>query len=310
MSNDGHGTGHIIQSLLSNAAVALAKFVAAFITGAGAMLAEAIHSTADCANQILLLIGVKLARKRPDATHPLGYGREVYFWSFMVAMLLFSGGGVFSVYEGVHKLLHPEPVEHVLAAIAVLAFSLLVEGGSTWSNIKELNKRRGQTPFFRHLRETKDSDLIVIFGENSAATLGLLLALGALLLAWITGDGRFDGLGSLLVGFVLIGVAIFLSIEVKSLLVGESADPVIEKAVREVAARHESMTEVLRVLTVQQGPGEVMLAMKIRVREDLSSVQVATAINEFEADLQKRHPEIRWCFVEPDLGDTEIEGSI
>lgn len=310
MSDDGHGTGHIIQSLLANLAIAVAKFVAAFITGSGAMLAEAIHSTADCTNQILLLVGVKRAQKRPDASHPLGYGREVYFWSFMVAMLLFSVGGAFSVYEGVHKMLHPEPVEHVLAAIGVLVFSLLLEGASTLSNIKDLNKRRGDTPFFKYLRETKDSDLIVIFGENSAATLGLVFALGALALAWSTGDGRFDGLGSLLVGVVLIGVAIFLSVEVKSLLVGESADPAIERAVREVAARHENVTEVLRVLTVQQGPGEVMVAMKIRMKDGITSLQVATVINVFEVDLQRRHPEIRWCFVEPDISDTEVEGTV
>jgi cation diffusion facilitator family transporter len=278
----------------------------------GSQLAQfpsALHSTADCSNQLLLLVGVKRAAKRPDDSHPLGYGREVYFWSFMVAMLLFSVGGAFSVYEGIHKIMHPDPVgEHVLAAIGVLVFSLLLEGGSTISNIKDLNKRRGSTPFFRYLRETKDSDLIVVFGENSAATLGLILALASLVLAWTTGDGRFDGVGSLLVGIVLIGVAIFLAVEVKSLLVGESADPIIEKAVREVAAGHDSVSEVLRVLTIQQGPGEVMVAMKVRMKDGISSRQVREVINVFEVDLQKRHPEIRWCFVEPDITDAEVGG--
>lgn len=308
MSDDSHSTSHILQSLFANLAIAVAKFVAAFYTGSGAMLAEAIHSTADCSNQVLLLIGVKRAQRKPDDSHPLGYGREVYFWSFMVAMLLFSVGGAFSVYEGVHKILEPEHVENVFVGIAVLGFSLVLEGGATISNIKELNKRRGATPFFRYLKETKDSDLIVIFGENSAASLGLILALASLLLAWSTGDGRFDGVGSLLVGLVLIGVAIFLAVEVKSLLVGEAADPRIEKAVREVAAGHDSVTEVLRVLTIQQGPGEVMVAMKIRMKDGISSQEVAAVINAFEEDLQKRHPEIRWCFVEPDLTDAEVGG--
>ncbi|MFO0547422.1 MAG: cation diffusion facilitator family transporter [Polyangiaceae bacterium] len=298
---ESHGTGHIIQSLLANLAIAVAKFVAAFMTGSGAMLAEAIHSSADCSNQLLLLLGVKKAGKAPDDSHPLGYGRELYFWSFMVAMLLFTGGGVFSIYEGIHKIHEPEPVENVFIGIAVLGFSLLLEGGSTISNIKELNKRRGQVPFFKYLQETKDSDLIVIFGENSAASLGLLFALGALVLAWKTGDGRFDGAGSLLVGLVLVGVAIFLAIEVKSLLVGESADPAISRAVHQTVEAHPDIVEVLRLLTIQQGPGEVMIAMKVRMRKGLDGDETVKAINEFEATLQVKHPEIRWSFVEPDF---------
>src|SRR5689334_4358421 len=169
MSGGGdHGTSHIIQSLAVNVVIAVVKFAAAFSTGSGSMLAEAIHSGADCGNQILLLFGVKQAKKPPDAQHPLGYGRSVYFWSFMVALLLFSGGGVFSIYEGIHKLAHPEPVEHIEWAIGILLFSLLLEGWSTWGNIKDMNKRRGSKGFFQYLKDTKDSDLVVIFGENSA----------------------------------------------------------------------------------------------------------------------------------------------
>ena len=296
-------TAHIVQSLVANLAIAVAKFVAAFYTGSGAMLAEAIHSTADCSNQGLLLLGVKRSRMPADDAHPLGYGREVYFWSFMVAMLLFSVGGAFSVYEGIHKISHPEQVENVWVGIAVLGFSLALEGGATISNIRELNKRRGAVPFFRFLRETKDSDLIVIFGENSAASLGLMLALGSLVAAWQTNDGRFDGVGSLLVGIVLIGVAVFLSVEVKSLLVGEAADPNLTKAVRDVAKEHTDIKSVLRVLTVQQGPGEVMLALKVELAPNLTTETVVSSLNRFESDLQAKHPEIRWCFVEPDVTD-------
>ena len=300
MSRDAHSTSHIIQSLLVNVAIAVAKFVAAFFTGSGAMLAEAIHSSADCSNQLLLLLGMKKARKDPDVSHPLGYGRELYFWSFMVAMLLFSGGGVFSVYEGIHKILAPEPIEHVLVGLAVLLFSLALEGASTFSNVKEINKRRAGRPFIQYLRDTKDSDLIVVFGENSAASLGLVFAIASIALAHLTGNAIWDGVGSLLVGLVLLGVAVFLAIEVKSLLLGEAADPRIEKAVYEVADRDPSIESVLRILTIQQGPGEVMLAMKVKIKAGLSGTQLVDALNAFERSLRASNPEIRWCFVEPD----------
>jgi len=300
VSQASHSTSHIIQSLLVNVAIAVAKFVAAFFTGSGAMLAEAIHSSADCSNQILLLLGMKRAQKEPDPHHPLGYGRELYFWSFMVAMLLFTAGGVFSVYEGIHKILTPEPVDHVLVGLLVLVFSLALEGGSTFSNVKEINKRRGALPFFQYLRDTKDSDLIVVFGENSAASLGLLFALASIALASLTGNAIWDGVGSLLVGLVLLAVAIFLAIEVKSLLIGEAADPTMEKAVREVAGAAPSIDSVLRILTIQQGPGEVMLAMKVKIQVGLSGTELVDAVNAFERSLRARLPEIRWLFVEPD----------
>ncbi len=176
----------------------------------------------------------------------------------------------------------------------------MLEGGSTLSNVKELNKRRGSVPFFQYLRDTKDSDLIVIFGENSAATLGLLFALASIAMAYFTHNPIWDGVGSLLVGLVLLGVAIFLAVEVKSLLVGESADPQIEKMVHEVAKEDQNLEGVLRILTIQQGPGEVMLAMKVPMKPGLSGEQLVDALNAFERTLQEKHPEIRWCFVEPD----------
>ena len=255
---------HIFQSLAVNVFIAISKAVAAFFTGSGAMLAEAIHSGADCANQVLLLIGVTRAVQSPSASHPLGYGRSLYFWSFIVALLLFSGGGVFSMYEGVHKLRHPEPLEHAGLASRILFFSLALEGWATFGNLKEMNARRGSAGPFRYLRETKDSDLIVVFGENSAAVAGLLIALLSLFLTLRTGDARFDAFGSLGIGLVLIGVAIFLGNEVASLLLGERADPKVEQTIREVAGRCSQVVSVLTVLSVQQGPGEVLVAMKLK----------------------------------------------
>jgi cation diffusion facilitator family transporter len=249
---------------------------------------------------------VKRSRQAPDAQHPLGYGRALYFWSFMVALLLFTGGGVFSVYEGIHKIIHPEEPHQVWIGLVVLGVSLALEGGATVSNIRQLNARRGKVPFFEYLRRTKDSDLIVIFGENSAASLGLLLAGLALGMAWVTHDGRWDAVGSLLVGIVLLGVAIFLAIEVKSLLLGEAADPEVEQAARAVAEAHPDVDEVLRVLTIQQGPGEVMVALKLRMSDKLPSARaVAEAINSFERELRAKCPQVRWSFVEPDVADGE-----
>jgi cation diffusion facilitator family transporter len=302
--DNDHSTSHIIQSLLVNLLIAVAKGIAAFFTGSGALLAETLHTFADCGNQGLLLLGVRQAKRPPDASHPLGYGRTIYFWSFMVALLLFTGGGVFSIYEGIHKLLEPEPVERVLVGLGILLLSLLLEGGSTISNIRELNKRRGGTPFFRYLRDTKDSDLIVIFGENAAASVGLIFAIAALLTASYTHDGRWDAGGSIAIGLVLVGVAIFLATEVKSLLIGESADPAIEASAREVIKEHQALEKLLHIITVQQGPGEVMVALKVGFSPKLTSDEVCEAINAFEASLRARRPEVRWIFIEPDIPRT------
>src|SRR5215470_1038074 len=231
----GESTGEILKSLAVNAVIAASKGVAAAVTGSGAMLAETLHSFADCGNQLLLLKGVRATRRPPDRAHPFGYGRAMYFYSFIVALLLFFGGGVFSIYEGVHKIARPEPVEDVGVGLIILVISIALEGWSTLGNIKVMNQRRGKTGFLRYLRETKDSDLIVVFGENSAAVLGLTLAIAALALAWETGNGRWDAVGSLAIGVVLVGVATFLAREVKSLLVGEAAEPSLLKTLNELA---------------------------------------------------------------------------
>jgi cation diffusion facilitator family transporter len=293
-------TKQIFQSLAVNVAIALSKGVAAIFTGSGAMLAETLHSSADCSNQILLLLGVRQSAKPPDESHPLGYGRDLYFWSFVVALLLFSGGGVFSIYEGVHKLGHPEPVENVPLALGILFFSMALEGWATWGNLKEMKKRRGSLSLIEYLKRTKDSDLIILFGENSAAVLGLSVAIVALLLAWWTGNGIFDSIGSILIGVVLVGVAVFLAREVKSLLIGESADGHIAEAVKATVPEHENIEAVLRLITVQQGPGEVLVAMKVRIKAGLTTTEVVDSINRFEQAVHDRAPEIRWCFVEPD----------
>jgi cation diffusion facilitator family transporter len=296
-------TREIIKSLIVNVVIALSKGVAAAITGSGAMLAETLHSFADCGNQLLLLKGVRATRRPADRQHPFGYGRSMYFYSFIVALLLFFGGGVFSIYEGVHKIEHPEPVGDITVALVILFISLMLEGWSTLGNIKTMARRRGTTPFFRYLRETKDSDLIVVFGENSAAVLGLLLALGAVTVAKLTGDGRWDAVGSLAIGLVLVGVATFLAREVKSLLVGEAADETLLKQFDELAELDPNVESVLNVLTLQQGPGEIIVAAKLKFRAGLETDALVDAINAFERALKARVPEVRWSFIEPDNAD-------
>ena len=296
-----NGSHHIIQSLLVNVVIVISKGFAAFMTGSGAMLAETIHSSADCANQVLLLFGVKQSSRPADEQHPFGYGMAVYFWSFMVAMLLFSIGGMFSFYEGVHKYNNPEPVHEIAWGIGVLLFAIALEGYATYSNVLELNKRKGNSTFFSYLRTTKDSDLIVIFGENSAAVLGLIIAIIALLVSYFTGDSRYDAIGSLGIGVVLILVAVFLAVEVKSLLIGESADSIILETIEAIIEKEPNITQVINCRTIQQGPGEVLVCVKIKCSPNLNTQSISLLINNFEEELRAVRPEVKWLYVEPDF---------
>jgi cation diffusion facilitator family transporter len=301
MTDEAHSTKHIVQSLVVNLAIAVIKAFAAFFTKSGAMTAEALHSFSDCGNQVLLLIGVKRASRPADDQHPFGYGRALYFWSFLVALMLFSGGGVFSIYEGIHKLLEPSPVEHIGIGIGILFVSLLLEGYATLANIKELNRRRRKNTFVAFLRTTKDSDLVVVFCENAAAVLGLAFAIVAMGLAAVTRDGRFDAGGSIAIGLVLVGVAVFLAVKIQSLLIGESADQSIYASVHDACTSTEGFAEILHVRSVQQGPGEVLLALKASFKEALTLREIADAINVFEDQIRQAHPEVQWIYVEPDV---------
>jgi cation diffusion facilitator family transporter len=296
-------TGEIVKSLVTNIVIACAKAFAAVITGSGAMLAETLHSFADCGNELLLLRGVHSSKRPPDKRHPLGYGRAMYFYAFIVALLLFTGGGVFSIHEGVHKIRHPEPIDDSIIAYAILGLSFALEGWALFGNLRQIKKRRGEKNLWRYMRDTKDSDLIVVTGENAAAVLGLALATAALLLARETGDPRWDGAGSLAIGLVLVGVATFLAREIKSLLVGEAADPEICEHVREIAAAMPNIVRVMNTITLQQGPGEIIVAAKIELKPGLDTEQVVDTINALERDLKFRAPAVRWSFIEPDDAD-------
>ena len=296
-------TGEIVKSLVTNIIISCAKAVAAVITSSGSMLAETLHSFADCGNELLLLRGVHAAKRLPDKRHPLGHGRAMYFYAFIVALLLFTGGGVFSIHEGVHKIRHPEPIDDSIVAYVILGFSFLLESNALFGNLRQIKKRRGEKSLYRYMRDTKDSDLIVVTGENAAAVLGLLFAFSALLLARETGDPRWDGAGSLAIGLVLVSVAGFLARETKSLIVGEAADPEICEHVSEIAKSMPNIVQVFNVITLQQGPGEIVVAVKLQLKSGLDTEKVVDTINAFERDLKFRAPEVRWSFVEPDDSD-------
>jgi cation diffusion facilitator family transporter len=221
----------ILYAFLANLGIAIAKTWAALITGSGSMLAEAIHSYADTGNQVLLYLGLKQSLRPPDEEHPLGYGKLSYFWSFIVAILLFSMGGLFSIYEGYHKLTHPEPLSQIWIALVVLVLAIMLEGASLFGALREIKKVRAGRPFFEWFRHTRNSELVVVLGEDIGAQLGLVLALSFLILAFVTGNPMFDALGSICIGVVLLVISVFVAWRVKSLLVGRSADPEIQQAI-------------------------------------------------------------------------------
>jgi len=302
MSGKADSLKTIFYALGANFAIFLSKAAAAVITGSGAMTAEAVHSLADCGNQLLLLLGLKQAKAPPSPDYPLGRGKEIYFWSFLVALLLFSVGGAFSIYEGLHKLHEPEPVKWPWLAVGVLAFGIVAESFSMAGCMREVNKARGSNSLWQWFRESRQSELIVIFGEDLAALLGLAFALLAVLLTMLTGNPIFDAVGTLAIGVLLVVVALFVAIEVKALLVGQSAGVETNAAIREFLDSRPEIARVFNLITLQLG-SEIMVAVKAQMRGNLSDRGVVEAINAVEAAMKQRFPEIRWSFFEPDVAD-------
>jgi cation diffusion facilitator family transporter len=302
MSGKADSLKTIFFALGANFAIFVAKLVAALLTGSGAMLAESVHSLADCANQGLLLVGVRQSKRAPSADHPLGYGMVVYFWSFIVALLLFTVGGLFSFYEGLHKIHHPEPLRMPWLAVGVLVFSLLAESFSMWGCLREVRKARGGNNLWRWFRESRQSELIVVFGEDLAALLGLTFALMAVLATMITGNPVFDAYGSISIGVLLCLVAIFVAREVASLLIGQSAEPRLRDAICDYVRAQPEVEHVFRIITLQLGP-DVMLSTKAKMRGQMSDTQLIEAINRVEAGVKKNFPDVRWSFFEPDIED-------
>lgn len=302
MSGQANSLTSIFFALGANLAIFMAKLAAALYTGSGAMLAEAIHSLADSGNQLLLIVGLRGARRPPSDKHPLGYGKTIYFWSFIVALILFSMGGMFSVYEGIHKLQHPEPLSAPWLAIGVLIFSIVAESISLWGCLREVNKTRGDRTLFTWFRESRQSELLVVFGEDLAALLGLTFALGAVGLAILTGNPLFDALGSIVIGVLLIIIALMIGIQVKRLLIGQGVDPETYRKIKDFLLKQDEITQVFNIITLQLG-NDVMVAVKAEMKLFQDQREMIEAINRCEQRLKLAFPQITWSFFEPDTRD-------
>jgi cation diffusion facilitator family transporter len=295
-------TKAIFYAFIANLGLAIAKTGAAIYTGSGSMMAEAIHSFSDCGNQILLFIGLKQAEKPADEKHPLGYGKVTYFWSFIVAIMLFSMGGLYSVYEGWHKLHEPGELNQLWIALLVLGLGIVLESSALYGALKVVKKIRKEKTFFEWFKVTRNAELVVILGEDSAATLGLIIAFIFVSIAAVTGNPMYDALGSICIGVILLCISVFIGWRIKSLIVGRSAEPGLRELIDEIINKDDSIEKLLNSVTMQFGP-EVLLAAKLKMKAGLSIEEAVKQLNELEVEIKKHVPTVKWCFMEPDIKD-------
>jgi cation diffusion facilitator family transporter len=302
MSTGADSVKSILFALVANFLIALAKTGGAVFTGSSSMLAEAIHSYADCANQALLLWGLREGKRRPSPDHPLGHGKAIYFWSFIVALMLFSMGGLFSIYEGVHKLGATEPIQNAWVAMGILAFGIAAESVSLWGCLREVNKERGEQGLWRWFRTSRHSELLVVFAEDIAALGGLTLAFGFIALAQVTGNPAWDAAGSICIGVLLVLVAVLVGVQVKALLIGQSVESRVLEQMRGHLTRHDDVETLYNLLTQQMG-GVVMVAVKAKMRPMPSAYALVEAVNRVEVGFRAAFPQVKWLFFEPDVAD-------
>ncbi len=296
-------TRAIIAALFANAGIAVAKFVAWFFTNSSSMLAESIHSVADTSNQALLLFGGRAARREADETHPFGYGRERYFWSFVVALVLFSLGGLFAIYEGIEKLRHPHEVENMGWAIAVLILGLGLEGYSFRTAIKESRPLKGSSTWWQFIRHARTPELPVVLLEDLGALTGLLLALVGVTASALTGNPDWDAYGTLSIGVLLVVIALILVVEMKSLLIGESARPRIVAGIRRALEESDGVVRVIHMRTQHIGADEILVGAKVQLDPSLGGPDVVRTINAAEARVREATPMTVRIYVEPDIHD-------
>src|SRR4029453_10653970 len=295
---EGHGTRAVIAALLANIGIAVAKFVGFLLTGASSLLAEAFHSVADSGNQATLLVGGRVAERGPDRQHPFGHGRARFFAAFLVAVILFTLGSLFSLYEGYEKLRHPHELESVGVAVAILVVALVLEGLSLRTAVREANPLRGDQSWWSFIRTTKKPELAVVLLEDTAAEVGLSLAFVGVGLAALTGDPLFDALGTLAIGALLGVVAVVLGIEMYSLLVGEAASPEEQAAIRRTLASIPGIARVLRLRTMHLGPDELLVVGSIEMDQQLSASDAAGVIDQAQARLEEAVPNARIIYLE------------
>lgn len=291
----------IYAAMAANMAIGVAKFIGAGISGSSAMLSEGIHSVVDSVNEILLLYGLQQAKKEPDEDHPLGYSAEIYFWSLVVAVLIFALGGGISIYEGVDVFLNPvEPSSNELLTYGILSVAAIFEGAALFVSIREFNKNLVQKDikFWQALRRSKDPSSFVVIFEDAAALLGLAVAALGVFLSHLTGKVFYDGLASIIIGVILTVVAVILVTETKGLLLGESAFPEVRESIRNIVVNDEAVTEMEPPITLHLGPSDILLALNIEFKDDLSSDQIEAAIRRIEAAIRESHAEVQRIFIE------------
>jgi len=300
MSHQDTSIKSILFAFLANLGIAVTKTIAAIITGSGALLAESIHSFADCGNQVLLFLGLRAAKRKPNTEHPLGYGKEIYFWSFIVALILFSMGGLFSVYEGIHKINSHEGLNNPTIGIVVLAISMVLEGASLYGCISQINKVRHNESLWKWFKNSRQSELVVVLGEDVAALFGLSFAMLSVVLSIVTGNPIFDAIGSIGIGALLIVISLFIAVKVKGLLIGQSADEETNEQIRNFLETRPEIERVLNLITLQLG-SQLMVAVKVKMLNVDSVDQLINNINACERELKKEVSAIQWIFFEPDV---------
>jgi cation diffusion facilitator family transporter len=291
----------IFAAFIANLGIAVAKFVGFLLTGASSMLAEAVHSVADATNQGLLFLGGSKAKRAPTADHPFGYGRERYFWSFVVAVIIFTAGSMFALYEGEEKLRHPHELESPGIAIGILLVAILLECYSMYTAVREARPVKGELTWWQFVRRAKVPELPVVLLEDLGALLGLHIALGGVILAATTGNPRWDAVGSIAIGLLLGVIAVILAIEMKSLLMGESATPAMVVRIRQTIESHPRVRRVIHMKTQHLGPDELLVGAKVELDESLRCREVAEVLNEVEEKVRAGVPEARVMYLEPDV---------
>ena len=291
----------VIAALMANVGIAVSKFVGFFLTGATSMLAEAVHSVADCGNQGLLLLGSSRAQRSPTSQHPFGFGRERYFWSFVVALVIFVLGGAFAIYEGIEKLMHPQPLHSPLIAVSILAIGFVLEALSFRTAMKEASVLRGQRTWLQFIRQTKAAELPVILLEDLGALVGLFFALLGVGLATLTNEPRFDAFGSVVIGVLLVVIAFVLATEMRSLLLGESASDEIVKMIETALIADSKAKCLIHLRTTHLGPEELLVAAKLAFDAGLAFAEVADEIDAAEARVRGVVPIARLIYIEPDV---------
>jgi len=300
----GGGSGAIVAALVANLAIAAAKMVGFFVTGSSSLAAEAVHSFADSGNQVLLLVGGKRAKRDADERHPFGYGRDRYFYAFVVALVLFSLGSLFAVYEGIDKVRHPHELDNAAVAIGILVFAILAETFSFRTAVREARPLKGSASWVAYIKRSKSPELPVVLLEDAAALIGLFLALLGVGLALLTGEPVWDGIGTLSIGLLLGLVAIVLAVEMKALLIGEAAAPESVTAIRTALVDGMSVLRVIHLKTLHLGPDELLVAAKIALDPGFELPEVARAIDAAEARVRVVEPLARQVYLEPDLDRT------